>query len=49
VFAAAGRLKDFRACPASIKKLPKNGARIDQEAADLLEVKVGDELLIVSR
>jgi len=49
VFAAAGRLKDFRACPASIKKLPKNGVRIDPEAADLLEVKIGDELLIVSR
>jgi arginine N-succinyltransferase len=48
VIAAAGRLKDFRACGASIKKV-RQGVRIDQEAAELLEVKVGDKLLVVPR
>ena len=33
VLAAAGRLKDFRACCASVKKLPKKGLMIDPEAA----------------
>jgi arginine N-succinyltransferase len=46
---AAGRLKDFRACCASVKKLPKQGIRIDPEAAELLEVKVGDEVTMVTR
>lgn len=46
---AAGRLKDFRACCASVKKLPKQGIRIDPEAAELLEVKVGDEVMMVTR
>src|SRR5206468_11683461 len=34
---AAGRLMDFRACCASVKRLPKKGIRIDREAAELLE------------
>ena len=46
---AAGRLKDFRACFASIKKLPKKGVAIDSQAAELLEVKVGDPILMVAR
>jgi arginine N-succinyltransferase len=46
---AAGRLKDFRACCASVKKLAKRGIRIDAEACDLLEVKVGDEVTMVTR
>ncbi|MES2137804.1 MAG: arginine N-succinyltransferase [Pseudomonadota bacterium] len=46
---AAGRLKDFRACCASVKKLPRKGIRIDPEAAELLEVKVGDEVQMVTR
>jgi arginine N-succinyltransferase len=46
---AAGRLKDFRACCASIKKLPKQGIRIDPEAAELLEVRVGDPVVMVAR
>jgi arginine N-succinyltransferase len=46
---AAGRLKDFRACCASIKKLPKRGIRIDPEAAELLEVGVGDQVVMVNR
>jgi arginine N-succinyltransferase len=49
VLAAAGRLRDFRACCASIKKLPKRGIRIDPEAAELLEVEVGDAVLTASR
>ena len=49
VFLAAGRLKDFRACIASVKRLPKKGICIDREAARLLEVKVGDEVLAVAR
>jgi arginine N-succinyltransferase len=46
---AAGRLRDFRACCASVKKLPKHGIRIDEAAAELLEVKVGDPVLMVTR
>jgi arginine N-succinyltransferase len=47
--AASGSLKDFRACSASIRKLPKKGVCIDPEAAELLEVKVGDEIVMVPR
>lgn len=46
---ATGRLKDFRAVYASVKKLPKQGIRIDAEAAALLEVKVGDPVVMVAR
>jgi arginine N-succinyltransferase len=46
---ATGRLKDFRACSAAVKRLPKKGICIDAEAAELLEVKVGDEVLAVAR
>jgi arginine N-succinyltransferase len=45
VLAAAGRLKDFRACCASIKRLPRKGILIDPKAAELLEVEFGDTLL----
>ena len=45
----AGRLKDFRACCASIRKLPKKGVAIDPQAAELLEVGVGDEVVVVPR
>lgn len=48
VLAAAGRLKDFRACCASIKKM-KTGVMIDAEAAELLEVGVGDTVTLVAR
>lgn len=44
-----GRLKDFRACCASIRRLPKKGIAIDPEAAELLEVEVGDEILVATR
>jgi arginine N-succinyltransferase len=46
---AAGRLKDFRACSASVKRLPRKGIGIDAATAELLEVGVGDEVLAVAR
>jgi arginine N-succinyltransferase len=46
---AAGRLRDFRACCASVKKLGKRGISIDREAAELLEVEVGDKIVMVTR
>jgi len=46
---AAGRLKHFRCCCASVQKVPKKGVRIDPEAAELLEVGVGDEIVMVTR
>jgi arginine N-succinyltransferase len=49
MFAAAGRLKDFRACCASVKRVAKKGICIDPDAAELLEVEVGDKLLVVPR
>lgn len=44
-----GRLKDFRACCASIGRVPKKGVAIDPEAAELLEAEVGDEILVATR
>ena len=49
VLAATGRLKDFKACMATVKRIPKKGVCIDREAAELLEVKVGDPILTVAR
>jgi arginine N-succinyltransferase len=49
VLAAAGRLKQFRACCATIKRLGNKGIRIDEEAAGLLEVKAGDSVTLVPR
>ena len=46
---ATGRLNDFRACCASVKRLPKKGICIDREAAELLGVDIGDEILAVPR
>ena len=46
---AAGRLKDFRACCASVRKMSKKGVCIDREAAELLEVEVGDPIAIIAR
>ena len=45
VLAAAGHLKSFRACCASIKRLPRKGLLIDPLAAELLEVEVGDTVV----
>ena len=44
-----GRLKDFRACFGVVKRLGKKGICIDRTAAELLEVDVGDEVLIAAR
>ncbi|MFL6721908.1 MAG: arginine N-succinyltransferase [Sphingomonas sp.] len=49
VLAAAGRLGDFRACCASIKRVPKKGICIDQDAARLLEIEVGDQVAVAPR
>ena len=46
---AAGRLTEFRACFAAAKRVPKKGLCIDRDAADLLGVTVGDEILTVAR
>jgi len=46
---ATGHLNDFRACCASVKRVPKKGISIDREAAELLEVDIGDEVLAVPR
>src|SRR3954471_4397999 len=45
----AGRLKHFRACCASVKKIGKKGICIDPETAELLEVEVGDEIVVVAK
>ena len=49
VLAAAGRLNNFRACCASVKKLSRKGLVIDRQAAELLEVDVGDTVLTVAK
>ena len=46
---AAGRLKNFRASFGMTKRAAKKGICIDAEAAELLEVKVGDQVLAVAR
>jgi arginine N-succinyltransferase len=46
---AAGRLTSFNCACATAKKLPRRGLSIDPEAAELLEVGVGDEVLAVAR
>lgn len=46
---AGGRLGDFRACCGSVKKMPRKGVMIDREAAELLEIEVGDMVLMVNR
>ncbi len=46
---ANGKLKDFVACNACVKRVPRKGIIIDRDAARLLGVKAGDELLAVPR
>jgi arginine N-succinyltransferase len=46
---STGRLKDFKACMATVKRVAKQGLAIDREAAELLEVDVGDTILTVPR
>ena len=49
MLASAGRLVDFRACCASVKKVGRHGIQIDREAAGLLEVDVGDTVHMIAR
>jgi len=46
---AAGRLGDFRACCAQVSRGSDGSLMIDPEAAELLEVGEGDEVLAVAR
>jgi arginine N-succinyltransferase len=46
---AKGKLKDFAACCACVKRLPRKGLSIDASAAELLGVNVGERVLAVSR
>ncbi|MFL6758607.1 arginine N-succinyltransferase [Sphingomonas sp.] len=46
---AAGQLTGFRACCASVRKVPKKGICIDREAAELLEVDVGDAVVMAAK
>jgi hypothetical protein len=46
---AKGRLKDFAACCGSVKRLQRKGISIDRKAAELLDVKIGDQVLAVPR
>jgi arginine N-succinyltransferase len=46
---AAGRLDDFRACFASVRGGSGDGLTLDREAAELLEVGEGDQVLAVAR
>jgi arginine N-succinyltransferase len=49
VLAAAGRLNNFRACCATVKRLSRKGLVIDRQAAELLEVDVGDIVLTAAK
>jgi len=46
---AAGSLTDFRAACGSVKRLPKKGIHLDREAAELLEVDIGDSVVAVAK
>jgi arginine N-succinyltransferase len=46
---ATGKLHDFVACWASVKRVPRKGISIDAESAQLLGVKAGDEVLAAAR
>lgn len=46
---ASGRLNDFRACWASVRRMADKGLRIDRDSADLLEVDVGHKVVAVAR
>ena len=46
---ATGRLKDFAACYTAVKRVPRKGLIIDSEAAQMLGVKAGEQVLAVTR
>jgi len=49
LYLASGRLNEFRSCGGDAEIGEDGGIRIDSEAAELLEVEVGDQVLAVSR
>ena len=46
---AAGKRQDFAACGASVRRVARKGLCVDSEAARLLGVKAGDQVLAVTR
>jgi arginine N-succinyltransferase len=49
VLLAAGRLRDFRAARAEIRRVGRKGIAITREVADLLEIGVGSTVLAAAR
>jgi len=49
VLLATGRLKQFRCGCASIKRIAKKGLLVDEAAAELLDLKVGDQVLVAPK
>jgi arginine N-succinyltransferase len=49
VLLAAGTLGDFRACFGCVKRMGRKGLSLDAESARLLDVAVGDTVLMVAR
>ncbi|HEX8413492.1 MAG TPA: arginine N-succinyltransferase [Sphingomicrobium sp.] len=49
MLASTGKMRHFRSCCASVKKVGRKGVAIDPEAAELLDLKVGDKVLLVNR
>jgi arginine N-succinyltransferase len=49
VLIAAGDLTDFRAACGAVKRLGKKGICLDREAAELLEVEIGDTVVLVAK
>jgi arginine N-succinyltransferase len=46
---ATGYLKEFRACYGCVRRIARKGVCIDPQSAELLQVGVGDKLLMVPR
>jgi arginine N-succinyltransferase len=46
---ASGRLQAFTACCAAVRKIGRAGIAIDKAAAEMLGVRVGDQVLAVKR
>jgi arginine/ornithine N-succinyltransferase beta subunit len=46
---AAGRLRSFRACCGGTKRVERKGVAISPKTAELLEVGIGDPILVVQR
>jgi arginine N-succinyltransferase len=49
VILAAGRLNDFRCCCATVGRLQDGGLSLGPEVAELLEVEVGEQVLVAGR